>query len=73
MTAVGRNVKDPARLAAVAARPPDNTRGRQDGAHSGALDTRDVGAQLVAYPSRPLEQPPGGQAFHQRSERVRNR
>lgn len=44
--------------------------GRQDGAHGGALDARDVGAQLVACSSRRLEQPLRGQALHEGGERV---
>ena len=55
MTAVGGHVQNPAWLPAIATRAPDDTRGRQDGAHGGALDARDVGAQLVAYSSRRLE------------------
>ena len=68
MTAVRGHVQNPARLPAIATRAPDDTRSRQDGAHSGALDARDVCAQLVAHSSRCLEQPLRGQALHEGGE-----
>ena len=66
-------MQNPAGFSTIAARSPDDTRGRQDGAHGGALDPRYVGAQFVARSSRRLEQPLCGQALHQGSERVRHR
>ena len=48
-------MQNPAGFSTVATRAPDDTRGRQDGAHGGALDTRDVGAQFVARSGRRLE------------------
>ena len=66
-------MQNPAGFSTVATRAPDDTRGRQEGAHGCALNARDVGAQFVARSSRRLEQPLRGQALHQRSERVWDR
>ena len=48
-------MQNPAGFSTIATSSPDDTRGRQDGAHGGALDARDVGAQLVARSGRRLE------------------
>ena len=66
-------MQNPAGFSTVATRAPDDTRGRQNGAHGGAFHTCDIGAQFVARSSRRLEQPLRGQAFHQGSECVRDR
>ena len=73
MTAVGCNVKDPARLCAVAARAPHNAWGSQDRSHRRTLDSCHVSGKLVAHARGRFEQALGGEFFHEGGEREGNR